>query len=382
VSITAPAPSPTPLRASRRRTPKPTAGLAPPVLVEVLRERVVESRHRGHVVQVDAVGDIARAIGDPTVVVAMRSTIKPFGVVALIESGAADELTLSREELAIMAGSHAGEDKHVRTLQAVFRRANLSQSLLACGAEGMPLDARTASRLARDNEAAGPMRHMCAGYHLAHILLSRHAGWTMDDYADTAHKSQLAVRDTVARLLGRKATDLVPVPDDCGLLTYAVPLVDVARAFLLLADPEATANDEPRSRSAPALLRIRDAMMAAPDMIGGTYEVLDTDLMRRRSGQVVAKGGAEGLRGVGLVPAPRSRGPVPGGLAVSIEDGDAAARASRAVTVEALAQLGTLDELDLRALAFFHRPVRHGPDGSAIATSVPRFELAPMTELT
>jgi L-asparaginase II len=122
-------------------------------------------------------------------------------------------------------------------------------------------------------------------------------------------------------------------------------------------------------------------MMAAPDMIGGTYEILDTDLMRRRSSQVVAKSGAEGLRGVGLVPAARSRGPVPGGLAVSIEDGDAAARANRAVTVEALAQLGTLDELDLRALAFFHRPVRHGPDGSAIATSVPRFELAPMTEL-
>ena len=351
------------------------------MLVEVLRERVVESRHRGHVVQVDAVGDIARAIGDPTVVVAMRSTVKPFGVVALIESGAADELTLSGEELAIMTGSHSGEDKHVRTLQAVFRRANVSQSLLACGAEGMPLDARTAARLARDNEAAGPMRHMCSGYHLAHILLSRHAGWTMDDYADTAHKSQLAVRDTVARLLGRKAAEVIPLPDDCGLLTYAVPLVDVARAYLLLADPEATANDEPRARSAAALLRIRDAMMAAPDMVGGTYEMLDTDLMRRRPGQVVAKGGAEGLRGIGLVPAARTRGPVPGGLAVSIEDGDAAARANRAVTVEALAQMGSLDELDLRALAFFHRPVRHGPDGSAIATSVPRFELAPMTEL-
>jgi L-asparaginase II len=351
------------------------------VLVEVLRERVIESRHRGHVVQVDAVGDVARAIGDPTVVVTMRSTVKPFGLVALIESGAADELTLSSEELAIMAGSHAGEDKHVRTLQSVFRRAGLSQSLLRCGAEGMPLDSRTAARLARDNEAAGPMRHMCSGYHLAHILLSRHAGWSFDDYSEPGHKSQAVVRETVARLLRRKPDAITTVPDDCGLATFAVPLVDVARAYLLLADPESVATDEPRARSAAALLRIRNAMMAAPDMVGGTYEILDTDLMRRRPGQVVAKGGAEGLRGIGLVPAPRSRGPVPGGLAVSIEDGDAAARANRAVSVESLAQIGTLDELDLRALAFFHRPVRHGLDGSAIATSVPRFELAPMTEL-
>jgi L-asparaginase II len=116
-------------------------------------------------------------------------------------------------------------------------------------------------------------------------------------------------------------------------------------------------------------------------MVGGTYEMLDTDLMRRRPGQLVSKAGAEGLRGIGLVPTPRSRGPAPGGLAVSIEDGDAAARADRAVSVESLAQIGTLDELDLRTLAFFHHPVRHGPDGSAVATSVPRFELAPLTEL-
>jgi L-asparaginase II len=381
VSIAAPTTDPTPLRPTRRRVPRPKPGLAPPVLVEVLRERVVESRHRGHVVQVDAAGELARAIGDPGVVVAMRSTVKPFGVIALIESGAADELSLSAEEIAIMAGSHAGEDKHVRTLQSVFRRANLSQSLLACGSDGMPLDRRTALRLGRDNEVAGPLRHMCSGYHLAHILLSRQAGWPLEDYTDPEHRAQVEVRATIARLLGRRTGDLVPLPDDCGLLTYAVPLIDVARGFLLLADPEGVASDPSRARSVAALLRVRDAMTSAPDMVGGTYEVLDTDLMRRRPGQVVAKSGSEGLRGVGLVPAPRARGPVPAGVAISIEDGDAASRASRSATVEALAQIGSLDELDLRALAAYHRPVRNGPDGAVVATSVPRYELAPLAEL-
>jgi L-asparaginase II len=354
---------------------------APPVLVEVHREGAVESRHRGHVVQVSAGGEVERAIGDPSTLVTLRSAVKPFGLVALVESGAADELSVSAEELAVMAGSHTGEDKHVRTLQAVFRRASLSQGLLACGAEGMPLDARTAARLTRDREPPGPIRHMCSGYHAALILLSRHAGWTLDDYTDPGHKGQLTVGETVARLFGRKRGTLPAVVDDCGVASYVVPLVEVARAYLLLADPAGVATDEPRARSVPALTRIRDAMMRAPDLVGGTYEVMDTELMRRRPGHIVAKGGAEGLRGIGLVKAPRARGPVPAGLAVSIEDGDAAGRANRAATVEALAQMGSLDELDLRAMAPFHRPVRRGPDGTLVATAVPRFELAPIGEL-
>jgi len=76
-------------------------------------------------------------------------------LVALIESGAADDLRLSGPELAVMAASHMGEDKHIRTLQAVFRRAGVSQSLLTCGSVGMPMDKVTAMRLAREHAVSG-----------------------------------------------------------------------------------------------------------------------------------------------------------------------------------------------------------------------------------
>jgi L-asparaginase II len=141
----------------------------------------VESRHRGHVVQVGPDGRVERGIGDPDVTVSLRSAVKPFALVALLESGAADGLRLSNAELAVMAASHTGEDSHVRTLQGVLRRAALSQSLLACGAEGMPLDTVTSARLARDGEAPGPIRHMCSGFHVASLVLARHAGWTLAD---------------------------------------------------------------------------------------------------------------------------------------------------------------------------------------------------------
>jgi L-asparaginase II len=361
------------------------------VLVEVHRGSTVESRHRGHVIEVDAAGRVIRAAGVPEVGITLRSTVKPFAAVALIESGGADAFGLSDPELAIMASSHTGEDKHVRTLQAVFRRANISQALLRCGTEGAPADAVTAARLTRDGEVPSPIRHACSGFHAASLLMSAHAGWSLDDYTDPAHPSQVAVRETVARIFGMTAAALRTSPDNCGLLTYEVPLLELARAYLLLADPDAAGQgsrtDSAAAPLAPALRRIRDAMMAAPDMVGGTYDDLDTQLMRRRPGRLVSKAGADGIRAIGFVPhggeasTPGRPGTAAGAMAIKIEDGDLSRRAIKAASVEALAQVGILDERDLRALATFHRPVVQTPDRREAATAVPRFELAPLGEL-
>ena len=366
----------------RRRSTKTRKGAPPPVLVEVQRGDIVESQHRGHVVQVSAAGDVVRAMGAPNTEVMLRSTIKPFGLVALLASGAADEFALTSSELAIMAGSHTGEDKHVRTLQAIFRRASVTQGLLACGAAGAPVDTRTASRLAREGETPGPVRHGCSGYHAASILMSVHAGWSLDDYADPKHKSQLAIRDTVAVLFGMKAEAMKMGMDDCGMVTYAMPLVEIARAYLLLADPDRSTRDPERAAMAPSLRRIRDAMLEAPDMVGGTYDDTDTELMRRRPHAIVSKSGSDGLRGIGMLAGADVRGSGPAGMAIKIEDGDGAGRASKAVTIEALAQVGVLDERDLRALAAYHHPLTIGPNGVEVAAALPRFELAPLHELT
>ena len=348
-------------------------GAAPPLLVEVRRGQTVESRHRGHIVQVDDRGRIMHAVGAPSTEVMLRSTVKPFGVVALIESGAADDLALTPAELAIMCASHTGEDKHVRTLQAIFRRASVTQALLRCGTEGAPSDALTAARLARDGETPGAIRHGCSGFHAASILMSAYAGWSVEGYADPSHRSQVVVREAVARLFGRKLETLRTATDNCGVLTYEVTLLELARAYLLLADPEGPAADGAKSQSAPALRRVRDAMMGAPDMVGGTYDNLDTELMRRRPGRLVAKAGAEGMRAIGLV-AHDDVGA--SGIAIKIEDGDMARRAIKAASVETLAQIGVLDERDLRAMAAYHHPTVLAPGGGEAATALPRFELA------
>jgi L-asparaginase II len=351
--------------------------------VEVHRGETIESRHRGHVVQVDALGNVIRAAGTPDTTIMLRSTVKPFALVALIESGAADEFGLTPPELAVMCASHTGEDKHVRTLQAIFRRASISQAALRCGSEGAPSDALTAARLARDGEAPGAIRHGCSGFHAASILLSAYSGWSIEGYTDPAHPSQVAVRDTVTRLFGRRPGKLRSSPDNCGLLTYEVSLVELARAYLVLADPDGPMVDGDRARSAPALRRVRDAMMDAPDMVGGTYDNLDTELMRRRPGTLVSKAGADGVRAIGILagPAQGDMPPPASAMAIKIEDGDLSRRAIKAASVEALAQVGILDDRDLRAMEAYHHPVVRTPGRQDAAVALARFELAPLDEL-
>jgi L-asparaginase II len=355
------------------RAPRYPRHAAPPVLVDVRRGTVVESRHRGHVVQVDAAGKIERGIGNSDVLVNLRSAVKPFALLAVIESGAAEAFQLSDQELAVMAASHHGEDAHVRTLQAVLRRASLSQSLLACGTEGAPHDRLTAARLARDGEEAGPIRHMCSGFHVASLVLARHRGWSLADYWRPEHLTQVAVREMVGRIFRISPNALRTSVDSCGVLTYAFPLADVARAYLLLA--------EPAGPLAGSLTRVRDAMMGVPEMVGGTRDSTDTQLMKARPGRIVVKGGAESLRAIGLLAGARGKASLPAGVAIKIEDGDPTARANRAATVEAMAQLGVLDSAALERLAELHRPPAFDPRGVEVGQSVASFELAPISEL-
>ena len=361
----------------RTRYPRNAAA---PVWVEFQRGPFVESRHRGHVVQVDVHGKVQQGIGDPDMVTSLRSAVKPFALTALVEAGGIESFHLTQPELAVMAASHHGEDAHVRTIQAVLRRAGLTQSLLACGTAGAPQDEVTAARLAREGEAPGAIRHNCSGFHTASLLMAKLGGWNLADYWRPDHPTQVAMSAKVAQVFGVRPNALVTAIDNCGVYTYAFPLVAVARAFVLLADPAAAA-DTNRKPLVPALTKIRDAMMAAPEMVGGSHIAVDTMLMRARPGLLVAKGGAEGLRGVGLLPAARGTDSGAAGVAIKIEDGDGYSRANRAVTIEALAQLHALPGATLERLADLHRPPTRDPRGVEIAAAVPSFRLAPLSEL-
>jgi L-asparaginase II len=369
-------------RAVRRTGTRST----PPILVRHVRGAIVESTHRGDVVEADAAGEIIRALGDPERVVSLRSCVKPLGAALIVEAADAAGFELEPAEIAIMASSHSGEDLHVRTLQALYRRAGISQAGLACGTAGAPLDLITAARLARDGEVPGAIRHMCSGQHSVFLLLCKLEGIDPTGYWRDDHVAQVRYRQTVARAFATRPDRLVTAIDGCGIPTYAFPLREVARAYAMLADPGGLAASDPRRSLAPALTRVRDAMAAHPEMVGGNHDRIDTSLMKAAPGRLVAKGGMEALRGVAILAGRPGDGPVAkprpaSGMAIKIEDGDGYDRATWAATVEALAQAGVLDAAALRQLARYHRPPTMDPHGRVGAESIADFQLVPLGEL-
>src|SRR5689334_9964420 len=104
-----------------------------PVLVEVTRGTLTESRHRGAVAVVDADGKTVFSLGDIAAPVFPRSAVKALQALPLIESGAADRYGFGAEELALACGSHSGESGHVAVAERMLAAAGFSDSALLCG---------------------------------------------------------------------------------------------------------------------------------------------------------------------------------------------------------------------------------------------------------
>jgi L-asparaginase II len=224
---------------------------------------------------------------------------------------------------------------------------------------------------------------MCSGYHTAFLLLARMKGWPLDEYWLDDHPTQQAARDVIARSFGVPASKLVTSLDGCGVPTFAFPLREIAKAYAFLADPESVRSDDARSGLAASVAVVRDAMLANPEQVGGTRDRLDTSVSKALPGRLVAKGGAEGLRCYAILPGPRAKGgsAAASGLALKVEDGGAADRATSAASVEALVQAGVLDGQALRVLARYHRPTVADPHGRPAGEAIAAFELAPVGEL-
>ena len=343
---------------------------APPVLVEVTRGDRVESRHRGSVVVAAPDGSVIASVGEPADFIYLRSSAKPFQLAPFVASGRFDEYGLGSEALAIMAASHSGEDRHVRLVQEILRRAGLTSSVLQNQVHA-PYDTETAHRLLRDGESPNALRGNCSGKHAGMVLFAKASGWPIETYWHPDHPVQRQTLETISAVSDVPIERIVVAVDGCGVSTFGMPLNGLAVAFARLADPSAVADPPLRS----ALTRIRDAMMAHPDLVAGERRRIDTAVMRAYPSRVISKGGAEGVLAMGVPPGALSAsapfGPGPMGIAAAIEDGNLARRAGDVVSIEVLRQLGQAeDPLPERLVAFASPPVldpRGEPSGEVRA---------------
>jgi len=300
--------------------------------VEVLRGAIVESRHRVHAVVAHAEHGPLLVAGDPEHVSFVRSAIKMFQALPLVESGAADALGLGEEELALCTASHGGEPFHVAAARSILAKAGAREEQLACGPQA-PLHRPAADALRAAGLAPTRIHNNCSGKHAGMLALAAHRGWDLDGYERPEHPVQLQVVATLARWTGLAPGDLGVATDGCGLPTFALPLSAAAAACARLAAAAAEGVEAPR--------RVIAAMTAHPNHVAGTGR-LCTDLMRAANGRSFAKVGAEGYYCAG-VPAAHL------GLALKVEDG--AWRAAEPALLALLAAVGAIGATELRELA-------------------------------
>ncbi len=330
-----------------------------PVLVEVTRGALVESRHCGAVAVVDADGGVVLSLGDVSNPVFPRSAVKVMQALALVESGAADRYGFGDEELALACASHGGEPGHVAVAERMLAAAGLDRSALECGAH-WPSHEASKLALARAGEEPSALHNNCSGKHSGFVCAACQMGVDHRGYTKPEHPIQRAVKAAFEDVSGAALSDDNRATDGCSVPTWAMPLKDLARAFARIATGNGLGSERAR-----ALQRLRAACAAKPWFVAGTGRFC-TGLMTHFGARVFVKTGAEGVF-CGALPEQ--------GIGIAIKCDDGGKRAAETAMAAMIARFLPPDAKDQAALAPWLRPALHNWNGIRVGGIAPTQDL-------
>jgi L-asparaginase II len=317
-----------------------------PVLVEMTRGPLVESRHRGAVAVSDAEGQTIFALGDVTAPVFPRSAVKALQALPLIEQGAADRFGLSDEELALACASHSGEAAHVAGVEHMLTKAGFAPSDLRCGAH-WPIAQAAAAAVARSG-APLPLHNNCSGKHAGFLCVAGAIGVDHADYWRPEHPVQRLVRSVLEDFTGTALGEACCAIDGCSVPTWAVPLHNLAHGFAKFGTGRGISAERAR-----AAARLRHACAKAPWYVAGTGRFC-TDIMQLFGERMFVKTGAEGVYCAAL---PQQ------GLGIAVKCDDGASRAAQAIMAAVIARFLPLAASERPALTRFVEPVLRNWNG-------------------
>lgn len=306
-----------------------------PILVEVWRGDLVECRHRGAVAVADASGRLHFALGEVSVPVYPRSSIKPLQALPLVESGAASRYALTASELALSCASHNGEPRHAQGVSEWLARLGLSEKDLECG-PALPKGVAAGQTHLRAGGVPQRLLHQCSGKHSGMLTLARHLDAPTRGYIDERHPAQQYWMATLGEMAGVDAGRLPRGFDGCGIPVLALPLAQLAQAFARFADPRGLAV-----KRREAIEQIRTALQAAPGMIAGE-DRLCSELLRVAGERVQAKVGADGVYAAALPEL---------GLGVALKIDDGSTLASEVALGAVLARFRVLEDAQIAELS-------------------------------
>ena len=243
-------------------------------LVDYRRNGVSENTIHGAVAWYSG-SDLVHSFGG-NVLCYGRSMMKPFYIKVFARELAA---ATDWRQKAISVSSHNGSAEHVE----------VSQSLLSESEWGLMQTPLDLPLVQFGRQVRRPRRwfNNSSGHHAAILRGCRLKGWNRAGYTLPSHRVFQEYMKVVKVALGDEFQPKRIARDGDGLPTVAMSVKELARCYAHLAKH----RDEDW---------IWESMVRYPDLVGG-FNRLDTTVMKSAQGQVIAKEGADGLLGMGIV---------------------------------------------------------------------------------
>ena len=282
----------------------------PPLQATLIRGSNIESVHKIHAVISDKKGRVLMCAGNPEYKSFIRSALKPFQAIPYVSSGAASKINNPSKSIAIACGSHSGSKLHTREAFRILWDYDIDINNLKC-----------------PKSKISPLEHNCSGKHAAFLATCKKLNWPIETYLKGDHPLQIEIFRIVSELLEIPTSEIKAERDDCGAPTLYLKLSEMSRLYSLLSSSD---NAE--------LEQISRAMTTNPTLISDNNK-FDTEIIKASHGQVIGKGGAEGIQCLCKI----NEGI---GLALKVEDGSK--RAKHAVGLHLLKQLEWISDLRIQ----------------------------------
>ena len=284
------------------------------VLLEIVRNEMVESIHSGHLLITDENGKTVLELGDVDDLIYPRSAVKSLQASAMVRAG----LKLTGEQLAVVCASHAGSKRHLDVISSILSSAGLDQSSLR-NTPDKPLG--SAEKAEWGDRKPSSLAANCSGKHSGMLATSALNGWDLETYKNINHPLQKLIKAEFEELSGEKITNIGV--DGCGAPLFALSLRGLATAIRNL-----TLSSDPVHRE------VVKACRENPYFVSGAGR-LPTLLMENVKGLFV-KDGAEGVMVMSL----------PNGSTVVWKMSDGSQRGASVLAAATLSRLGVLTSLE------------------------------------
>lgn len=261
-------------------------------LVEEYRGEILENIHMGVICGMNAEGDVIYSVGDEKLMTFLRSAAKPFQAIPVVQNRVVEKFGLTSKEAAVFAASQRGEDFHIEALESVLHKTGITEEQLFCS-PSYPLNDEPKAEYHRKQGEKRKLYHNCSGKHSGFLALSKVLGYELEGYWKLGHPVQQLSLSAMAEMADYPMEEIGIGIDGCGFPVYAMPLQNIAQAYLKLACPDLIQNVQ----MGEAVRKIAGYMNGHPKMIA-SHDFICTVLLTDPN--IVAKGGAKGVYGFAL----------------------------------------------------------------------------------